>query len=128
MKICIIGMDFAVVEARVLAMALDHGIEVECIPEEDLHSHEDIQVVLVSEYTKEAFNTIYGSSPAKIRDQFAKRHDEQVVISMGGRQMGRSASYKALYGGGCTPEHRIELTAPKVEPHWVTRNAKNKRY
>tara|TARA_R110001632_G_scaffold178976_4_gene298793 strand:+ start:3636 stop:3887 length:252 start_codon:yes stop_codon:yes gene_type:complete len=74
-------MDFAAVEARILAMALNHGIEVECIPEEDLHSHDDIQAVLVNE-------------------QLAKHHDEQVVISMGGRQMSRSYTAQLMHNLG----------------------------
>lgn len=117
MKICIIGLDFAAIEERVLAMALNHGVEVECI-----HSHEDVQALFVNErVSKEQMHLMYGSGVDGITESGN-------IIELKSRQTSRSASYQALYAGHASQLNPISLPKFKQEPHWVIRNAKNKRY
>jgi hypothetical protein len=99
-KVCIIGLDFAVLEQRVMARARNLGLgKVVCIAEADIGAHTDIDAILIDETVNRA----------------------DYLQCTGGIPVNRLLHSKRLY-----------LISPKTilkqEPHWVTRNAKGRRY
>lgn len=99
MRICIVGADFALLEARVLANAIKLGVDVTCIKEEDMGLYTTLDAVIVEERISLAqyLNVV---TP---------------VVLFKARAYGATRMSKAL-------------KALPSTPHWVTRNNLKRRF